>query len=64
MSIYEKGEGNDFIISIGADNIMMLMLNNILNFQSSSNCFIVIFANGSLGHNVAYAQSRGYFALF
>ena len=37
-------------------NIVMLILNNIFNFQSSShnNCFLVIFANSSLRHNVPF----------
>ena len=41
-------------------NIVMLILNNVFNFQSGNHqsysynfCFLVILANGSLGHCIA-----------
>lgn len=73
MAIYEKGKGNSQWIegiSIGADNMVMLILNNAFIFQSSSylsciyNICLVILANSFLGHNVALGPVTGYFALF
>lgn len=43
----------------------MSILNNVFNFQSSSQntCFRVLFASSSLGNKVAEAHSKHYFAL-
>lgn len=49
----------------------MFILKKVFNFQFGShqssnhnNCFLVILANGSLGHKLTQDQSKGNVALF